>query len=55
MEYQEALQWYWELVCVSSDALAGYEFDGFQFYEDWRRDLKGGMLYGEPMYSVRSN
>ena len=38
------LQWYWDIIGLSTDALAQQDFESYQFYEDWRRDIKGGVL-----------
>lgn len=43
-EKSEMLDWYWYLVMLSSWALGAYDFESYQFYEDWRRDIKGGVL-----------
>jgi len=43
-ERSEMLQWYWDLINLSTEALGAQEFDDYAGYEDWRRDIKGGML-----------
>lgn len=42
-EKMDHLNWYWDLIMLSSEALGSQEFEGYQFYEDWRRDIKGGV------------
>ena len=42
MGYTEYLGWYWDLVMSSGDALASQSFDEYEFYEEWRRAIKGG-------------
>ena len=44
LEYIEALNWYWDLIMLGSWALADYQFEDFEFYEDWRRAIKGAMI-----------
>ena len=44
MVYADALAWYWDLIMHSSDALVAYDFEAYEFYEEWRKAIKGGML-----------
>ena len=44
MAYRDALAWYWDLIMHSSDALVAYDFEAYEFYEEWRKAIKGGML-----------
>ena len=44
MYYTDALAWYWDLIMHSSDALVAYDFEAYEFYEEWRKAIKGGML-----------
>jgi len=41
LEYSEALNWYYDIVHLSTMALGLQDFDDYEFYEDWRRALKG--------------
>lgn len=38
------LNWYWDLVDLSTQALGVQDFEAYDFYENWRRDIKGGVL-----------
>ena len=44
MAYRDALAWYWDLIMHSSDALVAYDFEAYEFYEEWRKAIKAGML-----------